>query len=91
VKVMRSMMEGPSSGSNSSFGLVSEESSERMEDYTYQGYNVVKKVRLTDSHAKPWRVVSIYDMNVEMVCAFTSESKGFVDDKRTYSTRVGNE
>ena len=73
MKVMRSMMEGPSSGSNSSFALVSEDSSERMRDYTYQGDNVIKKMRLTDGHAEPRRVVSVYDMNVEMVCAFTSQ------------------
>jgi hypothetical protein len=67
VKVMRSMMEGPSSGSNSSFALVLESPFEQTIDHTYQGYNVIEKVRLANSHSEPHRMVSIHNVNMELI------------------------
>jgi hypothetical protein len=67
VKVMRSTIEGPSSGSNSSFALVLENPFEQTIDHTYQGDDVIEKVRLADSHTEPHRMVSIHNVNMELI------------------------
>ena len=41
-----------------------------MGEHAYQGYNVIKKVRLTDGHAEPHRMVRVHDVNVEMIWTF---------------------
>ena len=69
MNVKRSMIEGPSSESNSSCALASEKSLRQTKGHTYQGDNVVEKMCLTDSHAEPHRMVGIHDMDMETICA----------------------
>lgn len=88
---MRSMIEGPSSGSNSSCTVVLEGSFEKTRDDTRHGYDVIEKVRLTDGHSEPHRVVDVHNMNVEMIWTFESQWKAAGNGGETYSTRVGSE
>ena len=36
-------------------------------EYTHQGYNVIKKVRMTDGHPEPHWVVDVHDVDVETI------------------------
>lgn len=88
---MRSMMEGPSSGSNSSFTPALEGTFKKTRDHPHHGYDVVEKVRLTDGHAEPHGMVGVYNMDMETVWTISGQQKVAVNGKTTHSTKVGNE
>lgn len=73
MNVMRSMMEGPSSGSSSSCTLVLGGSLEKTRAHTHHGYDIIEKVSLTDGHAEPHRIVGVDDMDVELIWIFPSQ------------------
>jgi len=60
-------------------------------EHTHQGYNVIKKVGMTDGHAKPHRMVDVHDVDVEMIW----RPPGLVSDgrgrRKTHNTTAGNE